>query len=146
LTATGVVAGTPAFLPPEMARGSGEVDGRADLYSLGCVGYFLLAGRHVFERPTALATIHAHATEPPPPLSARTAQRVPDDLERLLLACLEKDPAARPSSALALERGLGALAGIAPWGRDDADAWWASHAAETDAATLPRRDLRPGPQ
>jgi serine/threonine-protein kinase len=146
LTATGVVAGTPAFLPPEMARGSGEVDGRADLYSLACVGYFLLAGAHVFERSSALATIHAHATEAPPLLSARTTQAIPAGLEDLLLECLEKRPEDRPASALELERRLSSVAVVAPWTREDADAWWARHAAATEPLTLPGAELRGGPQ
>ncbi len=146
LTATGVVAGTPATLPPEMARGGSAVDGRADLYSLACVGYFLLAGEHVFERPSALAMIHAHASEAPPPLSTRTKQAVPAGLESLLLECLEKDPEARPVSAFELERRLAALAADAPWSRADADAWWTLHAAPTDALTLPGRELRVGTQ
>ena len=145
LTTTGAIAGTPAFLPPEMAHG-GVVDGRADVYSLGCVGYYLLAGRHVFERPTALATIHAHATAAPPPLPESVRAGVPPALETLLLACLAKDPAGRPPTALDLEERLAAIAADAPWSRGDADAWWARHAAPTDAFTLPRHAPLPGPQ
>jgi serine/threonine protein kinase len=129
-----------------MARGARAVDGRADLYSLACVGYFLLAGENVFERPTALAMIHAHAAEAPPPLSTRTKQAVPAGLESLLLECLRKDPEARPASAFELERRLSALAADTPWSREDADAWWTRHSAPTDAFTVPGAELRPGPQ
>ena len=52
MTVDGVTTGTPAYLPPEMALGDRDIDGRADLYSLGCVAYFLLTGSLVFEETT----------------------------------------------------------------------------------------------
>ncbi|HEX2798313.1 MAG TPA: serine/threonine-protein kinase, partial [Thermoanaerobaculia bacterium] len=66
LTQTGLLAGTPAYMPPEMALGR-AVDGRTDLYALGAVGYTLLTGLPVFDRKTALETIHDHASTPPVP-------------------------------------------------------------------------------
>ena len=98
LTQTGLIAGTPAYMPPEMALGQ-DVDGRADLYALGCVGYFLLTGQPVFDRKTALETLHDHTSTAPIPPSKRVATPIPADLEAVLLDCLAKDPADRPETA-----------------------------------------------
>ncbi len=126
LTQTGLIAGTPAFMPPEMALGK-DVDGRADLYALGCVGYFLVTGLPVFDRKTALETLHDHTSTPPVPPSARVSTPVPADLERVLLDCLAKDPADRPEGARILEARLAAAAAD-PWTFEDAERWWARHA------------------
>jgi serine/threonine-protein kinase len=72
LTAEGVAAGTPAFMAPEMAVGNRDIDGRADIYCLGCVGYWLITGQHVFQHDSALATVVAHVQEQPVPPSQKT--------------------------------------------------------------------------
>ncbi len=123
LTQTGLVAGTPAYMPPEMALGK-DVDGRADLYSLGCVGYYLLTGQPVFDRKTALETLHDHTSTTPVPPSQRVATPVPADLEAVLLACLAKDPADRPESARVLEARLAATSAAGRWSSADAERWW----------------------
>ncbi len=74
--AAGMAAGTPAYMAPEMAHGL-QVDGRADLYSLGCVAYFLLTGHLVFEGDTPLQTILQHLQNAPEPPSRRTTSRHP---------------------------------------------------------------------
>ncbi len=131
LTATGAVAGTPAFMPPEMALGR-AVDARTDLYALGCVAYVLLSGENVFPKTSPLATIHAHVSEAPPPLASRTRGGVPAGLEELVLSCLAKDPERRPPSARALEERLLALPDVPAWTRRDAEAWWETWAAATE--------------
>ena len=100
-TTYGVVGGTPAFMAPEQVRGE-EVDARTDIYGLGCVAYFLLTGSVVFNRPTATATLLAHVTELPEPPSKRSASPVPESLERVVMACLEKRREDRPQSAAEL--------------------------------------------
>ena len=107
--AAGTTPGTPAYMAPEMANND-KVDGRADLYSLGCVAYYLLTGRLVFEAETPLQTVLKHLQQPPEPPSRRTDRPIPAELERLVLACLEKRPEDRPPSAAALAT---ALAGVA---------------------------------
>ena len=62
LTAVGMISGTPAYLAPEMALAEGPTDGRADLYALGCVGYWLLTGQLVFDKANAMAMVVAHST------------------------------------------------------------------------------------
>jgi serine/threonine-protein kinase len=124
LTSSGVaeVKGTPAFLAPEMVTGHHDVDGRADLYALACVGCWMLTGGYLFDADSAMAMAIAHATEPPVGPSKRGAS-VPAELEELLLRCLSKDPADRPATAGELADRLAALP-VAPWTEADADAWW----------------------
>jgi eukaryotic-like serine/threonine-protein kinase len=103
--AAGMAAGTPAYMAPEMAHGL-QVDGRADLYSLGCVAYFLLTGHLVFEGDTPLQTILQHLQNAPEPPSRRTARAIPEELEALVLEYLAKQPEDRPSSAADVSRRL----------------------------------------
>ncbi|MBA3496101.1 MAG: serine/threonine protein kinase [Gemmatimonadales bacterium] len=110
-SAAGVTPGTPAYMAPEMAHEQ-AVDGRADLYSLGCVAYFLLTGRLVFEAETAIQMIVKHLQEVPVPPSARTENPVPRALESLVLACLAKRPEDRPAGAAELGRALDGLESI----------------------------------
>ncbi|HEY3349227.1 MAG TPA: serine/threonine-protein kinase [Thermoanaerobaculia bacterium] len=135
LTQTGLIAGTPAYMPPEMALGK-DVDGRADLYALGCVGYFLLTAQTVFDRKTALETLHDHTSTPPIPPSQRVATPIPADLEAVLLDCLAKEPADRPESARVLEERLAATSSAGRWSRADAERWWESHSPATGAHRL----------
>jgi serine/threonine-protein kinase len=127
LTETGAVAGTPDFTPPEMALGDRAIDGRADIYSLGCVAYWLLTGQRVFLRNTAMATIVAHINADPEPPSTRTELPIPVELEALVLDCLSKEPSDRPSTAEVLGRSLGAIRTETPWSQDRAAEWWGLH-------------------
>ncbi|MGD8700259.1 MAG: serine/threonine-protein kinase [Gemmatimonadales bacterium] len=127
MTETGVVAGTPDFIAPELAVGDGVVDGRSDIYSLGCVAYWLLTGQHVFEKDTSIATIVAHINAVPEAPSTRTELPIPVELESLVLACLSKAPAGRPASADQLERALNEIALETPWTQDRAAEWWSLH-------------------
>jgi eukaryotic-like serine/threonine-protein kinase len=126
-TLDNVIMGTPAFMAPEMALGE-HVDGRADLYALGCVAYYLLTGQHVFTGDTLLKVITQHLQAAPVPPSARTAQPLPAALEQLVLACLAKKPADRPQSARRLAQSLEAI-DTSPWSEEDAAHWWSEHRA-----------------
>src|SRR5262249_10506279 len=105
LTGSGFIVGTPRFMSPEQASGK-PVDERADIYALGCVGYWLLTGTAPFlaENPGELIADHLRARPQSP--SARLGKAVPERLERVLLACLEKDPAKRPFDAASLANQL----------------------------------------
>jgi eukaryotic-like serine/threonine-protein kinase len=131
LTAPDVTTGTPAYLPPEMASGE-AVDARADVYALGCVAYFLLTGRLVFEGENALQIMIKHLQTRPVPPSERAGIAVPPSLERVILWCLEKDRDARPASASDLSDQLAAC-DVPPWTQDDARRWWSDHPAEAKA-------------
>jgi serine/threonine protein kinase len=135
-TALGQVVGTPAFLAPEAALGEFAVDARADLYALGCVGYWMLTAHTVFEETNAIAMAIAHVTKLPQPPSQRVAQPIDPQLEHLVLVCLEKDRERRPSSAAALRERLAALALNDPWSRERAAAWWRAHLPEHMASPL----------
>ncbi len=127
LTRDGVTTGTPAFMAPEVAMGRPDVDGRSDLYSLGCVGYWLLTGQLVFEAENAMAIVVAHVQTPPMPPSQRTEMDVPGSLERVILQCLEKDPAKRPETARKLLDLLAECEDAGAWTQREAESWWDTH-------------------
>jgi tRNA A-37 threonylcarbamoyl transferase component Bud32 len=117
------VKGTPAYIAPETARG-GEVDGRADLYSLGCVAYWLLTGRLVFDGKTPMEMIIRHAKEEPDPPSRWAEIPVPPEFERIVLRCLAKEPSRRPESAEELRRMIRSCSFERPWTDERAREWW----------------------
>src|SRR3954469_17612546 len=121
-THVGSVIGTPGYMAPETAL-TPAVDGRADLYSLGCVAYYLLTGRQVFEGTTVMQVFAQHLQTPPTPPSQVGQVSVPADLEHLILTCLAKKPEDRPQSAAALDRLL-ATVHTQPWTDVDARQWW----------------------
>ena len=127
LTAPNVAAGTPAFMAPEVALGEPDADVRLDVYSLGCVLYWLLTGRLVFEAKSPGKLMHLHIQEPPEPPSRRTELPVPPELDAVVLACLAKDPADRPANADALRETLTHLGMAEAWTRDRARRWWDTH-------------------
>jgi len=98
LTATGVAIGTPAYMSPEQAGGSKDVDGRSDLYSLGCVLYEMLAGHPPFTGGTAHEILARHSMDAVPSLAA-ARPTVPEGLERAIATALAKVPADRFSTA-----------------------------------------------
>ena len=100
LSSPGLVVGTPCYMSPEQAQGK-PVDGRADLFSLGCVLYQLAAGRLPFKGTDAVATLLIAATEEPPPLEQLNPE-LPPALSALIRRLLAKSPVSRPSSAQAV--------------------------------------------
>jgi serine/threonine-protein kinase len=125
LTVEGTTLGTPEYMAPEVAR-AGPIDARADLYALGCIAYFLLTGALVFADSNPVTVAIKHLRTRPDPPSRRTALFIPPDVERVVLQCLEKEPAARPATARDVERMLSAC-DVPPWTESDAEAWWARH-------------------
>ncbi len=125
-----VIRGTPAFMAPEQVLGTTPPDGRTDVYGTGCVAYWLLTGRLVFEADTTLALLMQHVHTAPTPPSARTELPIPPALDELVLSCLAKDPGARPASARELARRLAGIPGGDAWTADQALAWWATHQPE----------------
>lgn len=129
-----VLTGTPLYMAPEAIRAPGAVDARTDLYALGAVTYYLLTGAHVFSGGSLveICSHHLH-TEPEAP-SARLGRPVSAGLEALVLACLAKEPHARPESARALRRLLDELDLEGSWGNAEAEAWWADNLASMERA------------
>jgi tetratricopeptide (TPR) repeat protein len=99
LTSPGLAIGTPAYMSPEQARGEAVVDGRSDLYSLGCVLYEMLAGRPPFTGASAQAVLARHSHDVPEPLRTRRPS-VPVEVEQAVQRLLEKLPADRFSTAV----------------------------------------------
>ena len=126
LTGTNATSGTPGFMAPEMVTGESPVDGRADLYALGCVGYWLLSGQLVFDGKSPMAILVQHVREEPPTLKSRTEIDVPPRLEEILRMCLAKNPDDRPSSAEELGDMLAEVAASLP-------TWTADRCAGTSA-------------
>jgi serine/threonine-protein kinase len=132
LTQTGAVLGTPAYMCPEQAAGEAVTDARGDIYSLGAVAFFVLAGRPPFDSPSVGKLIAAHLTQAPPVLDYLRPE-VPADLAAVVARCLAKNPADRYQSAIELEAALAACDCAADWSATDAAEWWAaSPARDTD--------------
>ena len=108
-TRKGSTVGTPLYASPEQARGRHDVDGRADIFSLGCVLYEALTGEPPFTGDTATEVMQKVCAGMPAPLSSRRSN-MPPDLERIIHRMLQPDPGARPLSAKALAEEFRALA------------------------------------
>jgi len=124
-TAAGVMLGTPQYMSPEQLTGK-PIDGRSDVYALGAVIYEMLAGRPPFQADSAVAYVHKHVHEHPPPLS-QTAPgvRIPPALEACIMRALAKSPHQRPQSADAF-----------------ADELWQALMATVDSSCVPVPQLR----
>ncbi len=134
LTVAGNIAGgTPAYIAPEQASGN-PVDGRTDLYALGCVAYWLVTGKQVFESETAMGLISHHLRTAPVPPSQRVDWEVPADLESLIMRCLEKEPEQRPQSSDEFANALDACEAAGRWTLARAHTWWADELTEKTEA------------
>jgi eukaryotic-like serine/threonine-protein kinase len=130
-TPRGVVQGTPAYLPPEAITGKHPVGPHSDLYAVGCVAWWLLTGRLVFDGETAMQVALSHATERPPRIEQVAEQEIPRCLADLVMACLEKAPRDRPASALALAHALhGCKSQVGEWTPEHAERWWRAHVSK----------------
>ena len=130
LTGASVIVGTPQYMAPESILAPGTVDARADIYAVGAVAYYLLAGVDVFDGKSIMEVCGQHLHQEPTPLSAR-GLAIPAELEAVVLACLNKDPNRRPQSALELRRRVEACQ-VAPWDDDKARAWWREYKPDLD--------------
>ncbi|MFT7580046.1 MAG: hypothetical protein ACI9MR_001713 [Myxococcota bacterium] len=118
------VVGTPAYLAPEAIRSPNNASPRSDLYAVGAVGYYLLTGTRPFRAEGVEAQLRAHLHEPCELASDRLGAAIPEDLEAIIMGCLAKDPAERPTTAVALVELL-EQAVVPTWTRADAVTWWA---------------------
>ena len=144
LSSPDVTTGTPTYMAPEIAMGDRPVDHRADLYALGCVAFWMLTGRNVFEGATPIAIITQHVRDAPPAPSSLSETAIPPELDRIVLDCLAKAPADRPASALELLDRLEACP-VAEWTQERALEWWDLHIPETTDGDQDRRESRPDP-
>ena len=123
LTVDGVVAGTPAYMSPEQASGSTNLDARSDIYSLGAVAYFLLSGRPPFADRTQVQVLAAHLYEAPRPL-VEIRPEVSADLAEIVLQCLAKSPADRFADIKRFDAAISEVEASGRWTEADAAAWW----------------------
>jgi serine/threonine-protein kinase len=128
LTQDGTITGSPLFMSPEQATGEDEPDARSDIYSLGTVAYFLLAGRPPFTDSKPIRVLLALAHEEPPPL-AEIQPDVSDDLADVVMRCLAKDPNDRFQDAVSLLEALEACQAAQDWDSLAAAKWWETHEA-----------------
>ena len=127
LTIANIVQGTPAFIAPEQALGGSDIDGRADIYSTGCVAFWLLTGELVFTADTSIKLLLAHVHSVPEPPSTKTELPIPTELDALVLSCLAKNPEDRPASARHLLERLDAIELTTSWSEERAREWWRTH-------------------
>jgi len=126
LTIDGAAVGTPGFVAPEQVLGQ-TIDGRTDIYSLGCTAYWALTGEYVFQAETGMGTMMMHVNTPPEPPSLIGAQTIPPDLEDLILWCLEKDPSNRPRNVDEVAKALAICDVGERWSQGPAHLWWESN-------------------
>jgi eukaryotic-like serine/threonine-protein kinase len=127
------IAGTPHYLPPEAISAPQTVGPQADLYSLGCVGYYLVTGQRVFDGATVVEVCSHHLKSLPVAPSERLGRPVSETLSAILMACLEKAPERRPPSARALVERLDACRDVEAWTSEMGRAWWAQRGPEVVA-------------
>jgi eukaryotic-like serine/threonine-protein kinase len=144
LTVAGVVAGTPGYMAPEMGLGNPDVDWRADIYALGCVGYWLLTGKPVFDgEGSPMKVLMDHIQKQPPAVSQRTQEPIPPELDSILLQCLSKDPNERPQTMQDLADSLRLVPLAQAWTEERARLWWLANATalEKPASSPAAKDL-----
>ncbi len=133
LTAMMRILGTPLYMSPERIRNPSDADGRADIYALGAVGFFLLTGKRLFETETEHDLTY-HVLHTVPRLASECSPfAVPAELDALIGRCLEKDPAARPQSIAEMASALDGLLVHMPWTRAQIEAWWSKHWVSADS-------------
>ncbi len=129
LTSGNFPGGTPSFMAPEQVLDDRKVDARTDIYALGCVAYWLVTGKLVFEGETAMQMVTDHVHKRPTPPSQRVERAIPQRFENLILTCLEKDPSRRPHGADALSKALAECETADGWTPERAEQWWDKHSA-----------------
>ena len=126
LTSPELAVGTPAYLSPEALSGT-EIDGRSDLYALGCVGFFLLTGEEPFRGSNMMQVIVKHLQEAPRAPSTVLGRDLPADLQAVILRLLAKAPEDRYPDALALRAALDNCDDAKAWTEEAGHAWWSTN-------------------
>jgi serine/threonine-protein kinase len=130
LTKSGMVFGTPRYIAPESVYGANRADSRSDLYNLGGVAYWMLTGTHLFGGSSSLDLIIDHVKTVPQHPKQVSELPIPDELDALVMKCLEKEPADRFQTAEAVKEALLAVPLSGRWSQVRARDWWALHAPE----------------
>ncbi len=123
ITSTGFTLGTPTYMSPEQAAAEKHIDGRSDIYSLGCVFFEMLSGQPPFTARTARLLIAKHLKEKPPPVRARRPE-LPAHIEKALFIALAKDPADRFATAEQFADAVEQQHVTAEWPLPKFPQWW----------------------
>ncbi|BBM87237.1 serine/threonine protein kinase [Candidatus Uabimicrobium amorphum] len=135
ITQENVINGTPTFIAPEMIhREKGDIDARTDIYLLGCVAYWIFTGRFVFFKDNILATVLAHASSEPKRI-CEFIEDFPEELDDLVMRCLEKEPENRPASVKDVYVGLEKLGYAREWNQVLAEEWWRANILGAESTT-----------
>jgi serine/threonine protein kinase len=144
LTQLGAMLGTPGFMAPEQILGM-QIDGRAEIYSLGCVAWWLLTGAEVFTREGGEAKVlHRHIYDDLPSLKEKVRGWIPPELEQVVAAMLAKEADDRPRDARELAKRLRAIPIPEDyvWSPERANAWWRNYVAPQPVANLPSGEVQ----
>jgi len=131
LAETGTFSGTPRYTAPECVQGSAVVDGRADIYMLGNLTYWLLTGHSPFEEDSDKALIQDHLNKAPVAPSVIGGPGIPPEMDAWILRCLRKDPLERFQDISELTDALDQVPLTSPWTPEEAVAWWKHHLPES---------------
>jgi len=131
-------SGTPRYTAPECVQGKGRVDGRADIYMLGNLGFWLLTGHTPFENESDDDLLKDHLKRLPDPPS-KFAASIPPEMDAVILKCLHKDPQLRYQSAPEVAQALAAVPVPTPWGFPEAEAWWKQNLPDWPVTSKPGR-------
>lgn len=116
--------GTPGYMAPEAVTRRYPLDGRSDIYALGCVAFWALTGRPVFIESDPIALLRMHVYNEPSSPCLYSPHPIPPALENIVLSCIQKDPQFRPQSAEHLWELLRRVPLADSWKQEQAKAWW----------------------
>ena len=118
------ISGSPSFMSPEACQSADGITPLSDVYSLGCLAYYLLTGAVVHAGATAIEICWRQIHADPTPVEQVANAPICDQLARVVALCLSKSPDERPPSMRALRDRLDTCKPRSPWGGAEADAWW----------------------
>jgi serine/threonine-protein kinase len=145
ITQTGLISGTPLYIAPECLDDPENYSRQSDIYALGVVAFYLLTGRDLFDGNNAFE-LFQHVLHEKPPHIAELNPDVPAELDELIVRCIAKQPAERPSS---VEEILGVVQSLAVsriWTQSDAQTWWQEHEPQLTMSTSGGLDQAMNPQ
>ena len=129
-TAETIWAGTPMYMAPERFRDPGTQDPRSDLYSVGCVAYYLLSGRPPFIECDPESLFALILTEQPISIATHRDEVVPEEISQMVLRCMAKSVDERYASVDELGAVISELRKSYPWSVEDARTWWRTYGAD----------------